>query len=170
MDRANGLAMYCHQIKIGDFFVLNTYKGKLWIKRSWYPREIDWNHHHQHFLFIIWRIQWKWHGCTCFSSSYLFQPTAKPNRPKSWKWRCYSCPYIFIERTHWRTLLKGLCTEPWVNWTESSCIEIALVLHIFHCWKKLRLVAAARHKRHRSVAARHSLSQPSSLLFLPIGR
>jgi hypothetical protein len=38
---ANGFVMYCHQIKIGDLFVLNTYKGKLCIKMMGYPREID---------------------------------------------------------------------------------------------------------------------------------
>ena len=38
-ERANGLAMYYHQIKIGDPFVLNTYNSKICIKiifkRNW---------------------------------------------------------------------------------------------------------------------------------------
>ena len=37
--RANGLAMYGHRIKIGDLFVLNTYK--LCIKMIGFPKEID---------------------------------------------------------------------------------------------------------------------------------
>ena len=42
------MTLYCHQIKIGDIFVLNTYKDKLCIKMIEFPREIDWNLHHQH--------------------------------------------------------------------------------------------------------------------------
>ena len=46
--------MYCHQIKIGDLFVLNTYyRGKLCIKMVGYPRKIVLNHYHQHFLFEV---------------------------------------------------------------------------------------------------------------------
>ena len=33
---------------------------------------------------------------TSLLGCFLFQPTAKPNRPNSWKWqRCNSTPYIF---------------------------------------------------------------------------
>jgi hypothetical protein len=35
------LNMYCHQIKIGDLFVLNTYTDKLCTKMMGYPLEID---------------------------------------------------------------------------------------------------------------------------------
>ena len=38
---ANCFVMYCHQIKIDDLFVLNTYKCKLCIKMMGYPKEID---------------------------------------------------------------------------------------------------------------------------------
>ena len=38
---ANGFVMYCHQIKIGDPFFLNTYKGELCNKMTAYSREID---------------------------------------------------------------------------------------------------------------------------------
>ena len=41
---ANDFIMYCHQIKIGDLFVLNTYKGKLCIKMIRFSREIDCHH------------------------------------------------------------------------------------------------------------------------------
>ena len=30
----NGFLMYCHQIKVGDLSVLNTYKGKLSIYQN----------------------------------------------------------------------------------------------------------------------------------------
>jgi hypothetical protein len=37
---ANGLVMYCHQIEIGDLLVLSTFKNKLCIKMTGFPREI----------------------------------------------------------------------------------------------------------------------------------
>ena len=33
--------MYCHQYKIGDIFVLNSYKDKLYIKMLKFSKEID---------------------------------------------------------------------------------------------------------------------------------
>ena len=56
---------------------LNTNKDKWCIKMMGYPWEINWNHHHQHFLFKIYRKQWKWHGCTWNLFWFLAQPTTE---------------------------------------------------------------------------------------------
>ena len=66
-------------IKIGNLFVLNTYKGKSCIKMIAFSREIDQHHHHHQFL-----SKWKWHGsahafwAVFYSSQRLSQisPTA----------------------------------------------------------------------------------------------
>ena len=55
---ANGFVMDCHQKNV-DHFVLNTYKNKLCIKIIRFPREIDWNLHHQHNnLALVWNTIW----------------------------------------------------------------------------------------------------------------
>jgi hypothetical protein len=47
--------MYCHKIKMGDLFVLNTYKGKLCIKMIGFSREIDGHHRNWQFIFKIYK-------------------------------------------------------------------------------------------------------------------
>ena len=69
-DKRPTVAMYCHGIPTIFFWYLCmiwfSYKDKFYIKIIGYPRENDWNLHHQHFLFKIWRKQRKWHDILLF--------------------------------------------------------------------------------------------------------
>ena len=50
---ADALRYVLPPIKIGDLFVLNSYKDKLYMKMLGFSKEIDWYHHHQQFIFKI---------------------------------------------------------------------------------------------------------------------
>ena len=56
-----------------------SYTDKLYIKMMAYLWELDWNLHHQHFIFNIYRKQLKRHGCTWNLFWSLAQPTSEPN-------------------------------------------------------------------------------------------
>ena len=81
-EHANGLAMYCHQIKIGDLFVLNTYKCKLCMYQNIQEKLIE------TITTSTFYLKFKEDNendmaSPGFRSLFLFQLTAEPNRPNS---------------------------------------------------------------------------------------
>ena len=86
-----------------------SYTDKLYIKMMGYPWDIDWNIHHQHFLFKIQRKQWKWHGCTRNLFWFLLPAQAEPNWAEqlgSSCWRSPRCPVCTIYLPRFVNIVK----------------------------------------------------------------
>ena len=97
-----------------------SYTNKLYIKMMEYSWEIDWNFHHQHFLFKIYRKQWKWHACTWNLFSFLAQPTAEPNWAECLPSSCWRSPRCLtsINKQSRLTWLVKKTLQNWFSWKD----------------------------------------------------